>query len=274
MKLACVQTDVVFGNPEANASAAIRHLESLAEAGVELAVFPEAFLTGYSVDTALEATAIAIDREDDSLLRLQAAANRFDIVVILGFGEKDGDNLYNCAALLEPGVAPRFYRKSHLPCLGLDRFVLPGNELPVFDTRLGRIGILICFDLRAPEATRVLALAGADLLVLPTNWPEGAETSADYVAIARAHENRIFIATCNRVGEEGGFRFIGRSKILAASGKVLAGAGGGEEVLTADIDLAEARQKRIINVPERYEIDVHATRRPELYGSLLDPIAQ
>jgi predicted amidohydrolase len=152
--------------------------------------------------------------------------------------------------------------------LGLDRFVKAGAEIPLFETRLGRIGILICYDLRPPEATRVLALAGADVLVLPTNWPEGAETSAEHVSISRAAENRIFVATCNRVGEENGFRFIGRSKIIHPTGRVLAAADGVEETLVADLDLREARQKRTVNIPGKYEIDVMGSRRPELYGGL------
>jgi len=121
----------------------------------------------------------------------------------------------------------------------------------------------------AEEADRAIAaLNGAQLLVLPTNWPEGAETNADHTAITRAMENRIFVATCDRVGEENGFKFIGRSKIVDPSGKVLASADDTEKVLVADLDLDLANRKRVITIPGKYELEVFKARRPELYGDL------
>jgi predicted amidohydrolase len=190
------------------------------------------------------------------------------VSAVVGFVEADGERIYNTAALLEPGVSPRFYRKSHLPELGVDKFVDRGDALDVFDTRHGRVGIHICYDLRFPEPSRVLTLDGAEIIVLPTNWPEGAEASAEHVAIARAAENRVFMVTCNRVGEENGFRFIGRSKIVGPAGDVLAAAGSGSEVLIADIDPSQARIKRNVRIPGRYETEVIESRRPELYGAI------
>ncbi len=271
MKIACVQANVTYGDPASNAAAAIAKLEALAIDGVDLAVFPEAFITGYCVDSAAEARRIAIDRSE--LEPIQQATDRLGIVVIIGFAERAGEHVTNSAALIEPHREVRIYRKSHLPELGLDKFVRPGDELPVFDTALGRIGILICFDLRIPEASRVLALTGAELIALPTNWPEGAETSAEHVAIARAAENRVFVATCNRVGLENGFRFIGRSKIVHPSGKVVAAAGTDEAVIVAEIDLSEARVKRNVMIPGLYETTVFASRRPELYEAITEPTA-
>ncbi|HVT13690.1 MAG TPA: carbon-nitrogen hydrolase family protein [Fimbriimonadaceae bacterium] len=266
MRIACVQANVVFNDPAANIVVLIRRLEALKRDGVDLALFPEAFLTGYCVDSLADARQIAIDRR--VLIPIREACDKLGITTIVGFAERSGDNVFNAATLIEPGQDPQYYRKSHLPFLGLDRFVHAGDELPVFDTALGRIGILICFDLRIPEAARVLALRGAELIALPTNWPEGAETSAEHVSIARAAENRVFMATCNRVGEENGFRFIGRSKIIAPSGKVLAAAGVDEQVLVCDLDLAEARIKRNVMIPGKYETAVFESRRPELYGDI------
>ncbi len=267
MRVACVQANVAFADPASNIASAILRLEKLRLEGVELAVFPEAFLTGYCVDCMADAERIALPAS--AVSPLQEAADRIGISLVVGFAEAGAEAIYNSAALIEPGVATRFYRKCHLPDLGLDKFVKPGDDLPVFDTAFGKIGILICFDLRMPEATRVLALRGAELIVLPTNWPEGAETSAEHVCIARAAENRIFMATCNRVGEENGFRFIGCSKIVGPSGKVLAAAGTNEDVITADIDLAEARIKRNVMIPGKYETAVFDARRPELYGEIV-----
>ncbi len=272
MRVACVQADVVYGDPAANTARAVAELRRLAAEGVHLAVFPEAFLTGYCVECADDAQSIAIagDGLSAQASTLQGVVEETGIVAVVGFAERDGERVRNSAALFEPGVPVRVYRKVHLPELGLDKFVQPGDELPVFDTRAGKIGILICFDLRPPEAARVLALRGAEIIVLPTNWPVGAEVSAEHISIARAAESRVFVATCNRIGEENGFRFIGRSKIVSPAGRVLAAAGDGEETILADIDLAEAREKRTVGIPGRYETTVFDSRRPDLYEVLLE----
>jgi 5-aminopentanamidase len=270
LRVFVVQAKVAFGDPEANLAYAIGKLEEAVESGADLVVFPEAFLTGYCVECSEGAHGIGIDeRESGGVLeRLGAECDRLDLVCVVGYACARGGRLYNTAALFEPGQLMRTYDKTHLPELGLDKFVAAGERLDVFDTRVGRIGILICFDLRHPEASRVLALQGADLLVLPTNWPEGAEVSADHIAVARAAESRIFVVTCNRTGDEHGFRFIGRSKVIHPTGRVLAAAGGGEEVLVADLDLEDARTKRTVTIPGRYEVSVFDSRRPELYGRL------
>lgn len=269
MKVASIQFNVVFGDPQANAARAVVEVERLAGEGVELIVLPECFLTGYCVDSAAEANRIAIRRDDLALELVHSASQRTGAVVVLGFAEEDGAHLYNSVALLEAGEEPRFYRKTHLPYLGYDRFATAGDELPLFDTKLGRIGILICFDQRFPEPCRVLALDGADVVLIPTNWPVGAEVSADVMCITRAAENRVWVVTANRVGRENGFEFIGRSKIISPTGTVVSYAGGDEAVLVAEIDLAEARQKRTITIPGKYETEVFKPRRPDLYGKVL-----
>src|SRR5579862_1079821 len=222
MKLACLQLDVVFNDPTANVDLAIRELEKLKYDGVDLAVFPEAFVTGYCVESLEDAKKISIPRDHPDLQRLSAAAARLQIGCIAGFAEDLNGELYNSVVLLESGQAPRYYSKTHLPELGLDKFVRLGESIPVFETKWGRIGLLICFDLRHPEPMRILALGGADLVILPTNWPEGAQIAAGPMTITRASENGIFLATCDRVGTENGFSFIGLSKIVSPRGKVLA----------------------------------------------------
>ena len=131
--------------------------------------------------------------------------------------------------------------------------------------------MLICYDASFPEASRILALEGADLIVLPTNWPPGAEPTADYVINARASENKIFMMSVDRVGEEGGFKFIGKSKICDVHGNTLAFADHrNEEILYADIDPAESRIKRILRTPGKHSIDRFADRRPEMYARIID----
>ncbi len=268
MRVACVQSDVVYGNPAANSRVALDHLTRLSAGSVDLAIFPEAYLTGYCAGTRAELAEIAIESTCSELEQIRLACDSLGIMAVLGFAEKHEDTFYNSAVLFEPSTPPRFYRKTHLPFLGMDRFVCAGDALPVFETHKGRIGILICFDMRPPEAARVLALKGADLIVVPTNWPIGAETSAEHIVIARAAENRVYLASCNRVGNEKGFEFIGRSKIVSVTGKVLASAGPTEETLIADLDLSIARQKRTVNIPGEYEIEIFACRNPLLYTEI------
>lgn len=279
VRVASVQCDVVFGDPHANASFAVSQLRSLAAGGVQLAVFPEAFLTGYAVNDEAEARRIAIDvrgAEPDavdsahpSVLEIQAACRELGMHAVVGFAGTDGTDLYSGAILFEPHGRMRRYVKTHLPELGFDKYVVRGSRLPVFDTAIGKIGMLICYDVRFPEAARVLGLDGADIIALPTNWPEGAEVSPNYMAPARAAENRLFVVTCNRIGTENGFRFIGRSAIHDPTGVIIASAGDEETTLVADIDIARARHKRTVVIAGKYETDTFATRYPEIYGRLL-----
>lgn len=269
-RIACCQLDVIKADFKSNRGKFASALGEAKAGGADLALFPECFLTGYGFASLEEAREAGITREEAATLQADVEAQ--DVMAIVGFAEKTDKGVANTCVLLEPGVVPRFYRKVHLPCLGLDRFTTPGNELPLFDTRLGRIGILICFDQRPPEAARVLTLKGADLICLPTNWPEGAEMSAHVISQARAAENRVCYATCNRVGTESGFRFIGASGIYDVTGRCLAKAGESEEIIYADLDLTASRQKRAVIVPCEYEWSVDTSRRPELYDRLVEPL--
>ncbi|MCX7801113.1 MAG: carbon-nitrogen hydrolase family protein [Fimbriimonadales bacterium] len=279
MKVACFQMDVVFGDPEANAARVAERIAEAGSRGVGLAVFPEAVLTGYCVEACEAARALALPVREgpkhevaeapESVLAIRDACARHGVHAVFGFAGSDEAGLYNGAILAEPSGRMRLFRKVHLPELGLDKFVAPGNDLPVFETELGRIGILVCFDLRVPEAARVLALRGADVIVLPTNWPEGADFAADCIAPVRAAENKVFLVACNRVGEEGGFRFIGKSGVYGVAGQTLAKAGCGEETIEAELDPALARNKRNVAIPGRYESEVFGSRRPDLYGPIV-----
>ena len=263
MRLALVQTDVSFGQSCANLQRLVGKAERLAAAGAELVVFPECAITGYGAASAEEAWDVAVAPE--ALAPMGEAARRLGVGVVVGALQREDGRVFNVATLFLPDGSRHEYRKTHLPFMGADRFCAPGDRLEPVDTPWGRLGVLVCFDLRFPEPARTLALRGAELIVVPTNWPEGAEVSADHVCVARAAENRVFVATCNRVGEERGFRFIGRSKIVGIDGAVLAAAGGEEETLVADLDPSLARQKRRVVTPGEYETDCFA-RRPELYA--------
>ncbi|MFW5698194.1 MAG: carbon-nitrogen hydrolase family protein, partial [Fimbriimonadaceae bacterium] len=227
-RLACVQTSVDFNQPEKNRDRLIAALHDLRQDQVELTVFPEAYLTGYVVDSPDKAKQVAIagpGANPEMFDPVRQAVDKTGVGCVFGFAEADGDTLYNTAVLLEPGQAPRTYRKTHLPYLGYDRYAKGGDELPVFETRIGRVGLQICYDLRMPEATRVQALAGAEVILLPTNWPVGAEINPELYMRSRAAENRVYILSANRVGQENGTRFIGRSSVVDMGGNVLQEAG-------------------------------------------------
>ena len=157
-----------------------------------------------------------------------------------------------------------------LPVLGVDRFTTPGDRpFAVHDLGGLRVGMSICYDGSFPETARVLMLLGADLVVLATNWPTGALSTVKYLVQPRALENQVYYAACNRVGQERGFYFIGRSRIVNVNGELLTSSeDDSPTILYADIDPAQARNKHIVKIPKIYELHRTADRRPELYGPL------
>ncbi len=273
-RVACVQMDVKYGDKDSNVTRITEELCKQASNQVDIVVFPECCIAGYCIASADQRSEIGVELNSVEFLVIQSTVDATGVTAIFGFAEFTGGEYYNTAALMQPNLRPQFYRKTHLPELGYDRHVLVGNDLLVFDTKFGKIGILICFDVRFPEAARILALKGADAIFLPTNWPKGADISADVLAVARAAENKVFVVTCNRVGNERGFQFIGKSKIIDPMGQVLASAGQDEQVIVADLDFELSRNKRNVTIPGKHETTVFESRRPELYGSILNHIDQ
>jgi predicted amidohydrolase len=251
----------------------LNYLEIVSKEGAKLAIFPECALCGYCFESLQEALPYSDPIPGPSTHKVAAYCSRLNIHAVFGLLEKEGDHIFNAAVLIGPQGVVGKYRKIHLPGLGVDKFVQPGDlGFPVHETALGKIGLNICYDGAFPESSRVMALKGADLIVLPTNWPTGAEEFAEYLINARALENNIFCAAVNRVGIERGFRFIGRSRIVDVQGKTLALAGSDqEEVLYAEVDPLKAREKRIVRVPGKHEIHRFNDRRPEFYTEIVQP---
>jgi len=272
-RLAAVQIDIALGRIEDNLARITDQAEKAAADGAQLVVFPECAVTGYAFDSLDEARPFAEPIPGPTTERLGQLCRRLEIHLVTGMLEADRDRLFNAAVLVGPQGLVGSSRKVHLPMLGIDRFATPGDRpFQVWDTPLGRIGMLICYDLSFPEAARVLMLQGADLIVLPTNWPPGAELTAEHLVAGRALENHVFCRATNRVGRERGFRFIGASRIADPHGRTLAQAGPDEETrLIADVELADARQKRIVRVPDKHTIDRLLDRRPEMYGPICEP---
>src|SRR5438105_439146 len=271
-KIAAVQMDCHLGDKRGNLDTIRSRLREAGGQGARLVVFPECALTGYCFESKEEAWPHAEPLPGPSTDTLAADCRELGVWAIVGTLERveQTRDLFNVAALVGPDGLAAVYRKLHLPFLGVDRFTTPGDRpFAVHDLGGLRVGMNICYDGGFPEAARVLMLLGADLVVLPTNWPPGAMSTVKYLIQARALENRIYYAAVNRVGEERGFRFIGQSRLADCDGELLVPmASDAEEILYADIDPAIARRKRIVKIPGKYEIDRVGDRRPEMYGPI------
>jgi predicted amidohydrolase len=273
MKIAGVQMDVAFADVERNLGQMIERLRETTARGARLTVFPECALCGYCFGSLDEARPFAQPVPGPATERMREACAELGCYAVFGMLELDGARIFNAAVLVGPAGVIGTYRKVHLPYLGIDMFTSFGDR-PFAAHSAGelRVGMNICYDAAFPEAARSLAILGADLIVLPTNWPPGAECTAASVINARALENAVYYIAVNRVGTERGFEFIGRSKIVDPSGQTLVESRApGEEILYAEIDTAKARRKHIIRVPGKHEIDRLADRRPEMYGLLVEP---
>lgn len=276
MKIAAVQMDVALGEVDRNVARMIERLREASLRGAGMAIFPECAVSGYCFARKDEALPFAQEIPGPATLALSAACRDLGMFAVFGMLERAGERLFNAAVLVGPDGVIGSYRKVPLPYLGVDMFTTFGDR--PFDVHAAgdvQIGMQICYDASFPEASRCQAILGADLIVLPTNWPPGAECMASWAINTRALENAVYFAAVNRVGSERGFPFIGRSKICDPSGNTLAeSTGTAEEILYAEIDPERARRKHIIRVPGKHEIDRLADRRPELYGPLIEPHAR
>ena len=224
VKVAVAQMDPKLGQNERNLKHILELFQTATGEGAQLVVFPECATSGYGyadLQTAYQAAEPVPGPTTEAFAKACVVTGAYAVVGLL---ERKGANqVYNVAVLVGPEGVVGVYRKAHLPLLGVDRFATPGDTgFLVWDTELGRIGIAICYDLRFPEAIRSLALRGADIVALPTNWPDGSQNAPELVTRTRALENRVFLLACNRCGEESDFWFFGRSQISDPGGNVLA----------------------------------------------------
>lgn len=272
MLAAVAQMEPRLGEVTRNLDAIVARMEEASAHGAELIVLPECAITGYVFESADEAAASAQEIPGPALEVLEHACERLELHAVCGVLAREGDELRNRSVLVGPGGLTATYDKTHLPYLGVDRFVAAGTDplVPV-ETPIGRIGLLICYDLRFPEAMRSLALRGADLIAHPTNWPVEARANAEFITRTRAHENLVYLLTANRVGVERTAEFCGWSQIVAPSGDRLAEADAvSEALLLAEVDIEQARAKSIVPKSGEYEMHLFDHRRPGLYGALVE----
>jgi N-carbamoylputrescine amidase len=253
--VACAQYLVHDGDPKTNLECSVRAIQEAADAGADLVVLPELANSGCDFSSREQALKLAEEvgktrgNPGGPMLRAwKETLEKSGVFIVGGFLEREGGSLYNSAAVIGPGFFGR-YRKTHL-WDGEKVLYEAGRDLPAFDTPLGRIGVLICYDAWFPEAARTLALRGADLLCIPANapgdWvPEDQRrddlTMLNVHAISYANANRLFVACANRVGDG----YLGRSCIVDSTGGVLAfGSAEKEELVNAEVDVGRARYEK------------------------------
>lgn len=263
-------------------------IREAAAKGASLIVFPETALQGY-----LFGIGHAIGKEEweyhysaaetlegPSVQRLTRLAAELDIVISMGMTEKVGgvgsEVLYDTSVTIGPAGVINIYRKVHLGA-GEKLLYAYGHDWPVCDSAIGKLGTMICYDLKFPESARQLVLGGAQVLLFPTIWPamnrEGYSDgnlawALDTLCRARALENQVYLVCSNATGTDdvSSMRFAGQSQIVDPNGMVLARAGQEEAVICADVDVAAGiRQARTTGFNGLFFIK---DRHPETYDRI------
>jgi predicted amidohydrolase len=264
VRIACCQMAPMLGDLAANTEAIEAHIREAVKAGADVVVLPELATSGYMFADADEARAAALAPTDPAFSKWSAAVG--NSVVIGGFCELgDDEKLYNSAVMVDADGVIACYRKTHL----WDREKLiftPGNVVPpVVNTKHGDIAVMVCYDIEFAELTRPVAVAGAQLIAAPVNWPlfprpEGEHPGEVITAMSTARTNRIAVACCDRAGVERGQPWTEGSAIVDPNGWIAASAGPGTAIAIADIDLNLARDKMLTE-----HVDLLADRRLDLY---------
>ncbi|TFG60922.1 MAG: carbon-nitrogen family hydrolase [Spirochaetales bacterium] len=237
-------------------------LDMVAEAaarGARLVCLPEMFLSGFDY-SCIAACAEPIPGPVTS--RLSSASAKAGIYLLAGsMPEKTDTGLYNTSVLFDPeGAIIHRVRKIHLfPLMDETRHFLPGKETGIISTGLGTLGVFICYDLRFPELGRTLAVQGAEILLVPAQFPHPRLDHWRVLLQARAVENQVFVMGVNRVGNDGNNRFFGHTSVYDPWGELVAGSGEGEGIVYADIDTAKVEEVR-------RKIPCLSGRKPEVYN--------
>jgi predicted amidohydrolase len=274
VRVACIQMEPKVGELAANIADSVARIDAAAAQGARLLVLPELCSSGYVFETRAEAYALAEEIPHGPASRAWIdAARRHDCYIVAGIAERVGQRLFNSSVLIGPDGHIGTFRKMHL-WAAENLFFEPGDlGFPVYATPIGRIGMLICYDGWFPEAYRLCALQGADIVCVPTNWVPipGQDPSqpamANVLAMAAAHSNSLFIAAADRIGTERDQPFLGCSLIVSYTGWPVAGPASdtAPETIIADLNLSEARRKRNWNDFNQILRD----RRTDVYDAML-----
>jgi len=252
MRLAIYQSDLTDQTP---AQRLDRLADVATQADADLLLCPELFLSGYAIGDALQHR--AEPRDGASATRVANIARATGTAIAYGYPEATEAATYNAVQCIGPnGISLANHRKTVLPPgFEADHFT-PGQGLALFDLYGIRFALLICYEVEFPEATRAAALAGAQVLLVPTalgsRWP----VVAHRVLPARAFENGVYIAYANHAGHEGGIHYLGASCIVAPDGTDAARAGDRDQIISADLDMTQvtAMQSRLPYLKDRDQL--------------------
>ncbi len=252
---AAIQFNVKPGDVDANLTYVRAAILRVAGQGANLAVLPEMWSSGFSYRN-LNELALRTEGIVAELLDLSA---RHKMVIIGSMPEPNGDKVFNTVYVVDNGKIAGVYRKMHLfSLLGEHNAFSGGDSWLLADTSIGKIGIIICYDLRFPELSRRLALEGAEVICVPAQWPKPRQEHWRTLLRARAMENQLYVVACNACGLIGKLDFFGMSMIIDAKGYVLADAGEGEGEIYASLDM------QVMN-DWRAQIPCFNDRKPEIY---------
>ena len=254
MKIGLIQLDLAWEDVAENHRRARRRLEEAKSRGAGLALLPEMFSTGFSMDSAR----IAQPEGGPSETFLRTASRELSMWILASVPEAGEPRPRNMALLAAPDGSVLRYAKIHPFTFGGEHRVYTGGDR-VVTARVGELSVtpFVCYDLRFPEPFR-LAAPETDLFAVVANWPDARREAWRTLLRARAIENLCFVAGVNRAGDGGGLRYAGDSALISPWGEVLAEAGPGEAVLVADADPAAVRDARA-------KFPALADRRPEAY---------
>jgi len=257
------------GDKEHNIETIERMVKRAKKRKADLIAFPELALTGYVVRDRAYELAEAIPN-GPSIGRIKELAKKHNIHIITGIIERSpraGAVLHNTAVLISPQGYVGKYQKMYLPTHSVfeeKRYFRPGYQTPVFETQIGRLGMIICYDVYFPEVSRLLSVKGAKLIVCISASPSVRRGFFETLTAARAIENTVFLAFVNLAGIQDGLQFWGGSRLLAPSGSVITQAKYDEDdLITSKVDFSDITRVQAW-VPTLRDL------RPEIFSSLKD----
>lgn len=272
ISVSCAQLLPKLGDRAANLEKMSAYVEQIMaeKPGTNLIVFPELMTSGYEGTPEMFQELAETLPNGESMQVMGALAKKHHVHIIYGLPERDPvltDVLYNAAVLINSdGIAVGTYRKVH-PFADEKRWCRAGCEVPVFDTEIGKLGIMICWDTGFPEIARCCALKGADLLVVSTNWEDPYADDWDLITKARSFDNTLHLVAANRIGDDGKtLSFFGHSKIMGPTGREIAALDERKEgYISAELELSLTQKERA-----RY-YTFFKDRRPEVYTEIVKP---
>ncbi|MEM1537069.1 MAG: carbon-nitrogen hydrolase family protein [Candidatus Bathyarchaeia archaeon] len=263
---ALAQISCQRGNKQANIQKIEEYVAKAKQKGADLVIFPELSLTGYIIRDELFELAEKIP--GPSIKAIEKIARKHETHIVFGMPELSGKTqatIYNTAILVGPEGYIGKYRKMHLPTHSVfeeKRYFRPGYQAEVFETDIGKIGLIICYDIFFPEVCRLTRLEGAQMIVCISASPAVRKAFFETLTVARAIENTAFLAYVNLVGVEDGLQFWGGSRLIAPNGKIIAKAKYDEEdLVVGEVDYADIKPVEAF-VPTLKDL------RPELFDKL------